>query len=1157
MQLDGQPLKLPSRRTEALVVYLLRNPQPQAREVLANLLWDDLPQNNALGNLRVLLANLRKALDPYVTITRQSAAWNMASDYRVDLTALEELLALSRVEIDRAGALTKATAASLGAALQHYQGDLLPGFYLHAGQGFAEWLASEREWLWTRVVEALDDLATEYLQWGDYRAGVEQAQRLVELDPLREEGHQLLMQLWAADGQISAALAQYKRCVQVLEQELGVSPHPFTTELYERMRAGDWRAPVTVTQIVVPSPLAIPHNLPRELTPFLGRATELATLCAYLLDPAYPLVTLVAEGGSGKTRLAQAAARRLQNHHPTPFPDGIWFVSLAALQADEGDRATAIASAVGSALGVLFQGRRSVTAQLLTLLEQRRALLLLDNIEQLIEPDGAAAAGVIDFVIALLEAAPHLHLLVTSRIALDLNSELVMRLPGLPVPAADLPEDAADYSSVQLFAERASRITEDIRLEQQLGEIAAICRLVAGLPLAIELAAAWSGALTPVEILLALQENLDFLASRRRDIPARQRSMRAVFDHSWQLLSPTAQAVLAQIACFSGGFTLAAARSILAVALHQPTSEENEDPIVAILDSLCHRALLHQDEGGRYTIHTLLRAYAAEQLTALTEVEQAATQALSQVTQRYRRYYLAFVGQATVRGWYTRAGLMPIQRDLANIRQAWQMTTACGDLAGLALGWRGLWHVYRGNALFQEGEDLFRTALVGVQAATPSAPDLLLLEAQLQIAHAAFLNAIGCYGEAVTVAQIGAGFAETVYDDLLKAEGYAVWGTGLYRQGQTLAAQKVLEQGLAAAQGAGAPLVEAQIHRRLGNTRQAAHDFAQAQKHYEAALALFRQHAHRPGEGEALTALGWCSQQQHDLAQALAYLQQAVQIHRAVDNPHGESMTLINLAVVYEQMGDYNQAYRCRQQVLKLLEQFDDPYQRVLVNHGLGVLLSRLGDYDAAESYLLRALAMDQELGDPAGAAWTQINLGLVYNRRGEVARGLAMHQTALQSSIALGARTTQGLAWSRLGQDYYALGEWEEAYEAYVQAIALQTELGQRIWAIEAQSGLAATQLALNLRAEALAQVEEILAYLAPEALDSAREPMLIYWNCYQVLAALSDPRAVDLLRSANQQLNAQAATLTDAAWQHSFLHNVDAHRLLRQEYARIEQSP
>jgi tetratricopeptide (TPR) repeat protein len=541
-------------------------------------------------------------------------------------------------------------------------------------------------------------------------------------------------------------------------------------------------------------------------------------------------------------------------------------------------------------------------------------------------------------------------------------------------------------------------------------------------------------------------------------------------------------------------------------------------------------------------------------LTALTEVEQATTPALSRVTQRYRRYYFAFVGQATIRGWYTRAALMPIQRDLANIRQAWQMTTAGGDLAGLALGWRGLWHVYRSNALFQEGEDLFRTALVGVQAATPATPDLLLLAAQLQVAHAAFLNAIGRYGEAVTVAQSGAAFAETAQDELLKAEGYAVWGTGLYRQGQAHAAQKVLEQGLAAAQGAGAPLVEAQIQRRLGNTRQATHDFAQAQTHYEAALALFRQHAHRPGEGEALTDLGWCSQQQHDLAQALVYLQQAAQIQRAVDNPHGESMALINLATVHEQVGDYNRAYTCRQQVLKLLDQFDDPYQRVLVNHGLGVLLSRLGDYEAAEPYLLRALAMDQALGDPAGVAWTQLNLGLLYNRRGEVARGLALHQAALQSSIALGARTTQGLAWARLGQDYYALGEWEEAYEAYVQAIALQTELGQRIWTIEAQSGLAATQLALNLRAEALAQVEAILAYLVPEALAGAREPLLIYWNCYQVLAALSDPRAVDLLRSAHQQLNAQAATFTDAAWSHSFLHNVDAHRLLRQAYARIE---
>ena len=125
-------------------------------------------------------------------------------------------------------------------------------------------------------------------------------------------------------------------------------------------------------------------------------------------------------------------------------------------------------------------------------------------------------------------------------------------------------------------------------------------------------------------------------------------------------------------------------------------------------------------------------------------------------------------------------------------------------------------------------------------------------------------------------------------------------------------------------------------------------------------------------------------------------------------------------------------------------QQFDDPYQRVLVNHGLGVLYSRLGDYATAEPYYL-CTEMDRTMGDRGGVAWTQNNLGLLYNHRGDYATARALHQEALQTSIELGAITTQGLAWSRFGQDYYGLGELEESYDAYLEALTIQQKLGQQ----------------------------------------------------------------------------------------------------------------
>ncbi|MEZ4618711.1 MAG: BTAD domain-containing putative transcriptional regulator [Caldilineaceae bacterium] len=522
IKLDGKPLKLPSRRTEALVVYLLRNPHPHAREVLANLLWDDLPQNKALGNLRVLLANLRKALEPYVTITRQSAAWNGASNYRVDLTTLEELLTLSRIEIERDGALTKATAASLGMALQGYRGDLLPGFHLREGQGFEEWLATEREWLWTKAVEALDDLATEYLQWGDYRAGVEQAQRLVDLDPLREEGHQLLMQLWGADGQISAALAQYEQCVQLLDQELGVPPHPFTTELHARMQRGDWQLPHprtesgTAAEATMIRPL--PHNLPRRMSPIWGRATELAQLAIYLGDPTVPLITILGPGGIGKTLLAIEAARALitvprlpagANEERIYFQDGIYLVALASLR-----DAAAIAPAIAAVIGCRFQPNGGdESTQLLHYLRGRALLLLLDNAEHLL--DETELFG------AILAAAPQVQLLITSRHKLNQSGETVLLLTGLDYPQAPITHEPEDteavgdrllhYSAVRLFVEHVRRPRQSQPGRRRPASGWPDLSAGPGLPLAILLAAAWVELLSPAEIATEIEQNVAFL----------------------------------------------------------------------------------------------------------------------------------------------------------------------------------------------------------------------------------------------------------------------------------------------------------------------------------------------------------------------------------------------------------------------------------------------------------------------------------------------------------------------------------------------------------------------------------------------------------------------------------------------------------------------
>ena len=337
------------------------------------------------------------------------------------------------------------------------------------------------------------------------------------------------------------------------------------------------------------------HNLPSPLTSFVGRADELAHLAAQLNGDTR-LLTVVGAGGVGKTRLALAAAGALRGQ----FADGTWWVALAGVQPadDEAIQRATLASAIATALGRTLGGRRPPLDELADTLHDCAALLVLDNCEHL--PEVAAVAR------ALLETAPKLRVLATSREPLGLGGEALLRLGGLPVPEAGA-ADPASYPGVRLFLERAARHTPG--WGQDAAEVAAVarlCRLLDGLPLGIELAAHWVGHYTPDEIAAAIQTDLDFLAARTRDVPDRHRSLRAVFDYTWNLLTAVEQQGLAHLSVFRGTFDRAAAQAVAGV---------RATTLVALVD----KSLLRQAEVGRYNLHELLRQFAAERLDASGE----------------------------------------------------------------------------------------------------------------------------------------------------------------------------------------------------------------------------------------------------------------------------------------------------------------------------------------------------------------------------------------------------------------------------------------------------------------------------------------------------------------------------------------------------------
>lgn len=607
--LDGKPVTaFATAKVRALLAYLgVEAERPHPRPVLAYLLWPDQPERAALHNLRQALVVLRQAIGdreadpPFLLITRQTIQFNPHSSHWLDIAAFTRLFAASQ-QPDQVERWRQAT--------DLYQGDFMAGLGMRDNIAFEEWVLVRREQYYHQALEALDRLAEHYERRGKYGQAIHYARRQIALAPWQERAHRQVMRCLAWSGQRNAALAQYESCRLLLRQELEVEPAEETTILYVQIRAGELEKPETRAQPnepgietkrtainSLPSSLLLRprHNLPIPLTSFIGREKELAQVVAYLTGSDCRLLTLAGPGGMGKTRLALQAAARAAS----VFCDGVYFVPLDAIP-----KAELLAFAIGNVLNL------SSADLLLDYLRPRKVLLVLDSFERLL--DGA------ELLVDLLQAAPKVKIMVTSQARLNLQAEWLMQVDALLFPTS-LPACSQektlfieemgawekilrDFSAVYLFVQRARQVEAGFTLSPKTGpDVVRLCQLVEGMPLGIELAAAQVDECFPKAIAHGVENGLERLATTRRDVPSRHRSLRALFNYSWALLEKTECASLQRLSVFQGEFDAEAAG---AVADTSPVE----------LAALVSKSLLRQTPTGRYAMHQLLRQYAAERL---------------------------------------------------------------------------------------------------------------------------------------------------------------------------------------------------------------------------------------------------------------------------------------------------------------------------------------------------------------------------------------------------------------------------------------------------------------------------------------------------------------------------------------------------------------
>ena len=927
---DGVSIVPDRRKSMALFAYLALSDHRRSRDELAAMFWPEFDRTSARASLRRTLAALKKDIgEEWLEADRELIGLVPEVDLHSDVEDFHRSLAVCKTHGHPPGEVCQGCLAPLNEAVRLYHGDFMAGFSLPDTPDFEEWQLSQAEELRRLMSDALARLTDGHSAQREFELAIAHARQWLTLDALNEEAHRVLMRLYVWNGQVAHALGQYRACGDILDKELGLPPDEATTRLYDDIKAGrlppppDRYLPVPLTEHASGR-----HNLPVHLTPFIGRESELAQIEQLLLPPANRLITLVGPGGIGKTRLAiQAAAQQL-----AAFRHGVYFVALTPL-----DLPAYLVAALADALRFSFYGATDPKTQLINFLREKELLLVLDSFEHLT----AGAPLLAD----ILQNAPRVKMIVTSRERLNVQGEWLLEVNGLACPSSAHLAQSAQYSAVRLFISCARRRDSTfIYSESDLSVIARICRLVGGLPLGIELAAAWVRVLPLKDILREVQIDTGFLVTNEHNVPARHRSLLSVFDHSWNLLDRAEQSALESLSIFRGGF-------------QREVAEHVTGATTGLISSLVDKSLLRRAAAGRFEVHELLRQYLIKKLERRPAHQR-------DLRARFCQYYAGFLRQ---REKYLRAGrqkeiLAELGTEIDNLRAAWHWSIELERWDLLEHYVESLFFFYDLRSLVQEGADAFAAAIEPLAAAAPeerAMTDRLLgtiVARQARLIHrlGRLDQARALYHQSLDLhsragARRDSAFALTYLGDLC-------WMTG-----EVDRAYQLLSESIQVCTASGDGYLLARTLNSLGIVASIRGDFALAEELYRNSLAIQREIGDRIGQALVLNNLGGIAFLRRDYDRAKHLYEESLTLQTEIDDRRGAAMVLTNLADAALAAGDKADAKRLLKWSLDIRKDIGDLVGSVYTLNSLGETTSLLNQPAEAIASYLEALAAATE----------------------------------------------------------------------------------------------------------------------------------------------------------------------------------------------------